>query len=408
MLNRRIEEHIQTLAEITSTPGKGVTRVVYTQEDVRAKDYLNKQMKELSLVVEEDQIGNIFGTWKGENPDLPQLWTGSHIDAPTNGGKFDGVVGVIGALEAIRSLKESGYMPKRDIVMVIFATEEPTRFGVGCIGSRGLTGMIGDQELDSWKDDDGSSLREVLLHAGRNPEKVLTEQLEPERISAFIELHIEQGPVLENEQLAIGIVDSIAAPTEIRLSIYGEQRHAGSTPMTVRKDPVPAASEIVLAVEAIVKNVSSASVGTVGKIDITPGASNVIAEKVDLTIDIRDVRKDTKDRIVSKLKESVEGITKNRGLFYKWEMKVDDVPAQMNSENVSVLEEIVKESGMPYKIMPSGAYHDALIMSQKVPANMIFIPSKKGISHAPDEFTSTEEIAKGVEVLAKALKRLSK
>lgn len=408
-LEQRIETHIDELAQYTETPNHGVTRVVYTEQDTLAKEYMKKQMEELGLKIEEDEIGNIFGTWKGGDRKLPQVWTGSHLDAPTHGGKYDGVVGVFGALEAIRLLQQENFKPKHDIVVVVFAAEEPTRFGVGCLGSRALTGMIVPTDLESWKDKDHLSLKEVLLQDGRNHEKVLSEELAPEKIKNFIELHVEQGAVLETEQKEIGIVDVIAAPTDIQLIIHGEQRHAGSTPMSIRKDPMPAAAEVILLVEKLTKNIiSETSVGTVGKMVITPGASNVIPEQVELTIDIRDVDAEKKKRITTELAKEITTIMAKRDLYYQFTIKSDDVPSRMNEDVVQFIIQSCNEVGCSAKVMASGAYHDALIMSRRVPANMIFVPSQNGISHAPTEFTATAEIATGIKVLARTLEKLSK
>ncbi|MFV8828478.1 Zn-dependent hydrolase [Alkalihalobacterium sp. APHAB7] len=408
-LEQRIEAHIDELAQYTETPNHGVTRVVYTEQDTLAKEYMKKQMEELGLKIEEDEIGNLFGTWKGTDRKLPQVWTGSHLDAPTHGGKFDGVVGVFGSLEAIRILQQENFKPKHDIILVVFVAEEPTRFGIGCLGSRALTGMIVPADLESWKDKDHISLKEVLLQNGRNPEKVLSEELAPEKIKNFIELHVEQGAVLETEQKEIGIVDDIAAPTDIQLIIHGEQRHAGSTPMSIRKDPMPAAAEVILLVEKLTKNnISETSVGTVGKMVITPGASNVIPEQVELTIDIRDVDANKKKRIITELSKEITTILDERDLSYQFSIKSDDVPSRMNEEVVQFIKKSCEEVGCSAKVMASGAYHDALIMSRRVPANMIFVPSQNGISHAPTEFTATAEIATGIKVLARTLEKLSK
>lgn len=206
LLMSNIDMHIEHLSQYTSTPGKGVTRVVYSEEDKKAKSYIKKIMDSLLLDVQEDEIGNLFGTWKGIDSNLPQIWTGSHIDAPTNGGKFDGVVGVVGALESIRILKENEFQPQRDIVVVVFASEEPTRFGIGCLGSRALIGMINESDLDSWIDDTNCSLRQVLSNEEKDPTLVLTQQLNAEKVKTFVEMHIEQAAVLEKEKATILIL----------------------------------------------------------------------------------------------------------------------------------------------------------------------------------------------------------
>src|SRR5699024_4040243 len=215
VLSHRIEEHIAHLSKFTSTPENGVTRVVYSEEDKKAKNYLKKEMKKLSLEIREDELGNIFGTLRGKNSVLPQVWTGSHVDAPINGGKYDGVVGVISAIEAIRLLQANNYKPERDIVIVVFVAEEPTKFGVGCLGSRALTGMVTEEEANDWQDENGQTLSDVLQSLGKDFKKIINEQLNPKKVKTFIELHIEQGPVLEEVEKPIGIVNIISAPTEI-------------------------------------------------------------------------------------------------------------------------------------------------------------------------------------------------
>lgn len=408
LLNPRIEEHIKQLAQFTSTPGQGITRVVYSTEDMKAKEYMKQEMLKLALDVTEDEVGNIFGIWRGSNPNLPQIWTGSHLDAPTHGGKYDGVVGVFGGLEAIRLLKEKGFEPSCDIVLVIFASEEPTRFGVGCLGSRALIGTIGKEELERWQDDEHKSLREVLIACGKNPDKLSAQQIDPGRVKAFIELHIEQAAVLESKNIPIGIVDRIAAPTEIQLKAWGEQRHAGSTPMDLRNDPMPAIAEVILLVERLNKTAcSKTSVGTVGKINVLPGASNVIPGLVEITIDIRDVDMQKKEQVIADLKNGVKDIFTRRKLTYEWKVNGHDTPALMNEQNLQLIKKSTEELNYPYLVMPSGAYHDAMILSRKVPANMIFVPSQDGISHAPEEFTSSFHIAKGIEILGSTLQKLA-
>jgi ureidoglycolate amidohydrolase len=408
LLNLRIEEHIKQLAQFTSTSGQGITRVVYSAEDMKAKEYMKQEMLKLALDVTEDEIGNIFGVWRGKNPSLPQIWTGSHLDAPTHGGKYDGVVGVFGGLESIRLLKGKGFEPSCDIVLVIFASEEPTRFGVGCLGSRALIGTIGKEELGRWQDDEHKSLREVLIACGKNPDKLSDQQINPNRVKAFIELHIEQAAVLESKNIPIGIVDKIAAPTEIQLKAWGEQRHAGSTPMDLRNDPMPAIAEVILLVEHLNKTSSSkTSVGTVGKLNVLPGASNVIPGLVEITIDIRDVDMQKKEQVITDLKGGVKDIFTKRNLTYEWKVNAHDAPALMNEQNLQLIKQSTEELNYPYLIMPSGAYHDAMILSRKVPANMIFVPSQDGISHAPEEFTSSFHIAKGIEILASTLQKLT-
>ncbi len=404
----RIQKQIDDLAEFNSTPGNGVTRVVYTQEDQQAKTYVKELMNDIGLEITEDAIGNIYGRFKGTDPTLSPIWSGSHLDAVPNGGKFDGVVGVLGAIEALRMIKDSGLRPKRDLVAVIFASEEPTRFGIGCLGSRALIGDLTEKDLKTLKDQGGQSLYDVMRQSGYSPEYLPEVVMHLGEIGAFIELHIEQGIVLERERKCIGLIHAIAAPTDIALTLEGEQQHAGATPMNLRKDPVPAAAEVILAAEKWAKeNTSAHTVATVGRIDVQPGSSNVIADSVQITIDSRDVSWENKELFLSELRKTVEHICTRRGIKYDLKVKAHDKPMQAHPFVVQKLEESCSELMIDYKLMASGAYHDALMMAKIAPFGMIFVPSKNGISHDKREWTDLEYIGEGVKVLTHSLIKLA-
>lgn len=402
-IENNLKDYIKTLSTYTSTE-EGVTRVVYSEEDEHAKHYIKQKMFDLQLEITEDEIGNIFGIWKGTNPSLKSFWTGSHIDAPTHGGKYDGVVGVISALEAIHHLKQEGMQPERDIVVVVFASEEPTKFGIGCLGSKVLTGKVEKEELKNFRDSNEHTLDEILKKAGKKIDEIPYQKLQPERIHSFLELHIEQGPILETKNIDIGIVDVIAAPTEMNVIIYGEQRHAGSTPMDERKDPYPAAAEAALALEELTKSVSSSSVGTIGKLSVFPGTSNVIPSHVEFSVDIRDTTTVKKDKIVTCLLEKIRDITSARGLTYSYTIQSNDTPSKMDEKGVQKLKSLCGKLGYKSYVMNSGAYHDAMVLASYVPTNLIFVPSYKGISHAPSEYTDIIHLIKGTKVLIDYMK----
>lgn len=407
LLDLHIEQHLRKLAHFTSTPGNGITRLIYSKEDHLAKEYIKREMKKLSLKVTEDEIGNIFAVWSGSDRSLPQVWTGSNLDTPNHGGKYNGVVGVVAGLEAIRLLKNEGVKPVRDLVLVVFASKEPSRFGINCLGSRALAGEISQEDLAHWEDETGQTLQEVLISQGRNPELVPNQKLDPTNVQLFIELHIEQGNVLDNTNVPIGIVNRIAAPFEATLKISGEQLHVINTPNTMQKDPMPAVAEIILVVEELSQNCFSASnVGTLNKVLASPGVSTGNTRCIEISFDIRDIEKTSKDQIITALKNKVHEICGRRKLKYDWIINRNEDPAVMNEEIFRLLMVSAKDMGLEYLVTPSWVYHNAMIMSRIVPSNLIFIPSQDGISHVPNEFTSTFHISKGINFLARVLEKL--
>jgi len=279
---------IEALAAISDAEAPAVTRIVFTPTDLKARAWLKVRCQEAALALREDAIGNTFARWEGSDPKLPAVGTGSHIDAIPNAGKYDGVVGVLGALEAIRTLQRSGFRPKHSVELLMFTSEEPTRFGIGCIGSRLLSGTLSAESARKLKDSDGNSLDEVREKAGFAA-KLEAVKLPPNYYKAFVELHIEQGPILERQQIPLGVVTSIAAPASLRITIEGSGGHAGGVLMPDRRDALCAAAELILAIE----NSARASgafdtVATVGICEVFPGAVNSIPSRVRLTADIRD------------------------------------------------------------------------------------------------------------------------
>ena len=404
---QRIHQELQTLAGFSSGTFPAITRILYSQADLDARTYFIDLCQQAGLKVRTDPIGNIFARWEGTEPALPPVGTGSHIDAIPQSGQYDGTVGVFGGLEAIRILQEQGYQPKRSIEVLLFTSEEPTRFGIGCLGSRMLSGQLGPRKARELKDNTGKSLDELRKSAGYTGD--LEEVILPDHYyAAFVELHIEQGPVLERDQLDIGIVTKIAAPSTLSIQLKGEGGHAGCVLMPDRRDAGVAGAEITLAAEKIaLESHSPDTVATTGIFQIEPGAVNSIPWSAYLEIDLRDTQTDTRDKALNDLQKSIKAITKKRKVSGEVTMLNCDPPAICSDQIIDSIEKASITLGFRSKKMISRAYHDSLFMAQLFPTAMIFIPCKDGISHRPDEYSSPEQIDKGVQTLAQVLKELS-
>ena len=305
-------------------------------------------------------------------------------------------------------IKENGISHERNIQVIVFTSEEPTRFGIGCIGSRAMAGKLALEETKTIYDDDGISLYEELERLGYTKKNYDTVIKDRGDVFASVELHIEQAPVLDRLGLPVGIVEGICAPSYIQVCIEGEQKHAGSTPMNARRDPLAAASEIILRLESLARSYGTIyTVATVGKLEVFPNASNVIPGKVTFTIDIRDVEENTKKELTDNICVYMDTISGMRGVSIRYCIETDDIPHRSDKRVSSVLEEVCKEMSVPYQYMISGAYHDSLLVAEFAPVSMIFVPSKNGISHDPKEYTSIEDITIGTNVLCNALINLA-
>jgi hydantoinase/carbamoylase family amidase len=403
-----LHQQIEALAEIDSQhEGAGLIREVYTPEYAQAVRFVSDRMEEVGLEVREDSVGNLFGLWRGSSADLARVLTGSHFDTTLNAGKYDGVLGVLGAIEAIRQLRADGFSPTRSIEVVGFAGEEP-RFGAGCIGSRAMVGTLSREDLDRMTDRSGVTVAEAMRASGLDPDRLYEALIDPATIDAQVELHIEQGAVLEHEGIALGVVEQIAAPHDLRVTITGVARHAGSTPMELRRDALAGASQLVLEVERLARESSSGStVGTVGVLHISPGAVNVIPGEVRLEIDIRDSDLAARTAVVDATLAKLDELAERRSLSVEVATITEDTPADCDPRIVTAVREACEAIGTPYLGMTSGAYHDSMVLGAKVPIGMIFVPSRDGISHHPGEYTAPEELDLGVAVLAGTLKRLA-
>lgn len=402
-----LSHDLQTLSAISEAPAPAVTRVVFSSTDLHGRDFVKHLCVQAGLAVREDPVGNTFARWPGADPDLPPVATGSHIDAIPNAGMYDGTVGVLGGLEAIRALARSGYRPRRSIELIIFTAEEPTRFGIGCLGSRLMGGVLDPSAGESLTDKEGQTLNEVR-RAARFVGPLSEVLLKPGHYSAFVELHIEQGPILEKKQLDIGVVAAIAAPASLRMWIEGEGGHAGAVLMPDRRDAFLATAEIALAIEAAAKATGSRdTVATTGVCDVFPGAVNSIPSRVHLAVDARDIDLTRRDSVLRRIAAASEEIAMRRGVTVRTETLNADAPAQCSPVVVDVLERACTTQQASYERMISRAYHDSLFMSAIAPTAMIFIPCRGGVSHRPDEYSSPEAIAKGALILAEALAELA-
>lgn len=403
----RVAAELDTLATHSDQPAPAVMRVLYTPTDLRGRAYVRGLAEAAGLEVRVDPIGNAFYRLPGRDADAAPVGTGSHIDAIPNAGKFDGTVGVIGGIAALRALREAGVVPRRPLEVIAFTSEEPTRFGIGCIGSRLMSGAIGADEVRALCDAEGRPFEEVRAEAGFSG--VLEDvRLPPGYFSKFVELHVEQGPILEAEGLDIGVVTAIAAPSSYRFALRGEGGHAGAVLMPGRRDALCAAAEIVLAIERAAREVGGEdTVATVGMLDVHPGAVNSIPAEVRMTLDLRDIDADRRGRVFAAVEDGMRTTCSARRVEVSVETINEDAPCVADPAIVAAIEASASALGLSHRRLVSRAYHDALFISRVAPTGMIFVPSKGGVSHRPDEHTSPEEIARGVEVLASTMLALA-
>jgi ureidoglycolate amidohydrolase len=426
----RLLRELHRLASITDcppatdpslpSPTQAVTRIVFTSRDLEARAWLKSLALEAGFTVRVDAVGNTFFRFEGSELELAAVGTGSHADAIPYAGMYDGTVGVLGGLEAMRSLKESGFTPRRSIETILFTSEEPTRFDIGCLGSRLLGGVLDHEAADKLQDrfpesdpqaPTGLTLHQVRTAAGFHG-PLSSVKLPPDYLHAWVELHIEQGPLLERDGIKLGIVTHIAAPASYRYLIEGCGGHAGALLMPDRRDALCAAAEIILSVERHTQAANTASgtvnsVATVGTVAVHPGAINSVPSRVTLGLDIRDTDVTRRDGIMAALRADIAEIEQRRGVKVTEECINADLPAVSDPHIVATLEEICAGEGITYKEMVSRAYHDTSFMARVAPVAMLFIPCRAGVSHRPDEFASPDSIALGTRVLALTLARLA-
>lgn len=403
----RLVAELLELAQFSDHPAPAVTRVVFSPTDMTSRVWLRERFHAAGLTVHEDPIGNTFARWEGSDPTLAAVGTGSHTDAIPHAGLYDGCVGVLGGLEAIRALQRSGFKPRRSIELVLFTSEEPTRFGMGCTGSRAMAGLLTPEKLRALRDGEGRNYDEVRTAAGfTGPLEAIA--LMPGHYDSWVELHIEQGPILEREGLAIGIVEAIAAPASLTIEFEGVGGHAGAVLMPERRDALCAAAEVVLAVETIGRSTGSPdTVATTGILEVHPGAVNSIPSRTTLKIDVRDIRLESRDGAVDAIHAAAVEVARRRGVGVTVKLLNADPPALSGPRVLAAIEAACAAERVTSRRLISRAYHDSLFMARLAPIAMIFIPCRGGVSHRPDEYSTPEHIGRGAAVLARTLATLA-
>ena len=403
----RLLSEIEALGLISESEPPVVTRILFTPADMRARAWFMERCRAAGLALRQDAVGNIFARWQGLHPAAPVVGTGSHLDAIPNAGKYDGVVGVIGGLEAIRALQRARFQPRHSIELLMFTSEEPTRFGIGCLGSRMLSGSLSAEAATKLVDKNSQSLDEARREAGISG-KLEEVALPRGYYKAFLELHIEQGPRLEHEQVPLGIVTNIAAPASARISVEGAGGHAGAVLMPDRRDALCAASELILAIENAARTSGSAdTVATVGMCEVFPAAINSIPSQVRISLDVRDTDLARRDRVISGVEHAAKQVSERRNVLIRIDLLNADAPGESAPEIIDALSASCRKHGKKFLPMISRAYHDTLFMSRIAPVAMLFIPCRNGYSHRPDEYASIEDITRGTLVLAETLAALS-
>ena len=404
------------------------TRPSYGAADAEARAYFFRAFEELGLEVRTDGAGNIRAAMKGKEPELAPVLVGSHIDTVNNGGRFDGLLGVVCALECLRIFKEKGHVPRRNVEVVIFAEEEASNFGVTLLGSKLLTGKLAPASLKGIFNDARQSADDVIRNAGFDPSRFAeadeteasernddddesghaSEILQPDEVYAMMEMHIEQGSVLESSKVSVGIVENIAGMETYRVVLTGPSGHAGGTPMANRKDPMVAAAEIILCVQKAAEGADSGTaVATVGKLSVRPGATNVIAREVEFFVDIRDSNDASVEELADSLKFFTESIGGKQGLTTDVCRISKSLAIGLDGDVIETIDRAAKDLGTPGLHMYSGPVHDAGMMAGVTRVGMIFVPSIGGLSHCPEEDTRPTDIETGANVLLETVKRLA-
>ncbi|SDC42579.1 allantoate deiminase [Pelagirhabdus alkalitolerans] len=402
----RLAERIQTLGAIGTDPQGGLTRLPFTKEEKEAKDLIKQYMQEANLHVTEDQVGNLFGTRQGQGTNRKTVLFGSHIDTVYNGGKYDGAAGVLTAIEVMQTLAENNATHDDDLTIVVFTDEEGARFSSGMLGSQALIGNWTEDMLQTTADKNGVTIAEAMQTYGYQAEKIDTVQLDGESLRCFLELHIEQGKVLEQEDTSVGYATGIVGIRWLNVTITGEADHAGTTPMNLRKDALTGASEIIQAIETKASTYPSL-VATVGQLSVKPNGINIIPGEISFTLDTRDLDDVLLDQFVEEIHQTVETITEKRGLNAHID-QLNRAESIATSQHVNeALESSLKKNQLKVVSLPSGAGHDVMNMASLTDVGLIFIRTKDGISHHPNEFASDSDLADGAQVMLDTIIQLA-
>jgi hydantoinase/carbamoylase family amidase len=408
-INReRLVADLNRLARIGYTERGSVRRLAFSVEELRARQFLTHLLQRAGIPFRFDGIGNLIGRLEGRDPGAPAVVLGSHVDTVPDGGKFDGSVGVVSALEVARTIREAGLAHRHPIEVVVFVAEESSRFGISTIGSGVMTGAVDPARLLALADAEGQRLGDILLRMGLTADDLRAARREPTEFHAFLEVHIEQGRVLETAGRPIGIVRAIAAATRLRVEAVGRADHSGATPMALRQDALVGAAELIRFVEAACREMADPPVvGTVGTIRVEPGAVNVVPGLAVLGVDIRSTSAAAKAAVAARVEAEARRIGAARTLEVRITKTMDEAPVPLHPDLVALFEHLCRRDGIPYLLMDSGAGHDAMKMAAATRAGLILIPSRRGISHNPAEWTDLDDVARGADLLLQAAAELA-
>jgi allantoate deiminase len=401
----RLWDRLMRLSAVGRQESGGVTRLSFTPEERAAKVLVRGFMEEAGLSVREDEAGNLIGRKEGRNPQAPVVLVGSHLDSVFNGGNFDGPLGVLAGVEVLQTMNEQGVTTEHPIEVIAFTDEEGARFSYGMIGSRAIAGLLKREELEH-RDKDGISIAEAMRASGLDPDAVGRAARPKGSVKAYVELHIEQGKVLESRGLSVGVVSGVAGPLWLKFVLEGEAGHAGATPMALRRDPLAAAAEIMLVIEREARKAGTA-VGTVGQVTVSPGGVNIIPGRVEFSLDLRDVDKAVRDRVEQEIVRQAEAICRERGVRLGVELLQRIPPVVCSAEIQAAALAACEALGLETITLPSGAGHDCMQLTELCPVGMIFVRSRDGISHNPAEYTSKEDCADGANVLYRTVLSLA-
>ena len=408
---RRLMRDLNAVGRIGIGDHGAVTRLVFSIKELRSRQLLIHLMRQARLGIHIDAIGNMFGRLKGGDPRAPAVLAGSHLDTVIHGGKYDGPVGVIGALEAVRTISENRIPLRSPVEVVCFVGEESSRFGFSTLGSSLMAGEVHADDLTNAVDPRGTKLADVLSSLGITRRNMGSLKRDPKTLKAYLELHIEQGPILEAKKKRIGLVTSIAAPSRFKVIFNGRADHSGTTPMEMRKDALVASAQLIEHVEKVCRRFSSMEkgrvVGTVGAMKIEPGVINAVPGKTELSVDIRSTTARSKDRVARMVKRRAREIARRRGIGCEILLIREENPVPLDKRLLRLTQTICDQKGIDYEIMPSGAGHDAMQMAKITPAGMIFVPSTSGISHNPLEWTHPDDIGLGAQLLMETIVRVA-
>jgi len=402
---KRIEKDIEEINKFNSTPNLGITRSTFTKEYIGAIRYIIKELEQIGADIQTMKGGNLRARFHGSEKNAPSVMIGSHVDSVFQGGMYDGVMGTVAALEVVRIISENNILHKNPIDFVVFAEEDGSRFSSVLLGSRIWSGKVKDEDLKMITDKDGTSYLDAMKKSGLTPndEKLM----DGTKIKAMIEPHIEQSLVLESKGIPIGIVEVIAGIKQLEITIEGVSNHAGATPMNLRNDALCGAAEIILNAERIASE-NGTSVATVGLVETLPGKTNIIPGKVKMTLDIRDKNDVVLNEIADKIIKSIETACNSRKLNYNIKHASYTKPVLLSKKIAKIIEKAAKSQGIETLRMVSGAVHDSSVVAELTDVGMIFVPSKNGRSHCPEEYTDIEYIEMAANILLQSVIELSK